>query len=538
MNLMDKVSLEVFYVMYAAEMGWPISRFHLEALSFLESVKDLGLLMLPRGHGKSTMIEIYIAYQVYKDPVNSMLLVQSSTEKDSYKTSKGVQSVLEKHPLTSHMGLEGGVQRWYTKECSDTKHGSLYCRGVLSNVTGARARIIISDDCEVPSTIASQDLRDKLSYRLSEQIHILIPGGTRLFAGTPHTYSGDSLYTKLAEAGADCLIRPMYQYSKRIMNVEKGKIYKLDDYNNYYVFSGVGSQSCIPKYYIINNHIIFKENYNLVDIYAEALWPERFTHEVMLQRRIECSNISEWDSQYQLESKPIDGNALDIDKFITYDHDVVYHKANRNTQCQIGSNIMSSVVASWDPSSGKQGRDISALSVVFKDIQGRLYWHECIDLKGDIALTEDRTGRIIGGQVWSVVDVIQKYNLPAIYIEVNGIGAHVPSILKAALKTRGVSCSVLEIHNTSRKNDRIMNIQSYLLSNSLYIHKSIRNNTLVTKEINNFNPNTTKNKDDRLDSLASCILNTPSTLGFIDIHKETTYNNYSMYQKPIIAPNW
>ena len=347
----NKVSLELFYIMYAIEMGWEVSKLHLEALEFLANVKDLGLLMLPRGHGKSTMIEIYIAWCVHDDPIKSMILVQSSTEKDSYKTSKGVQAILEKHPLTKDMILNGGVQRWYTEQCDDTKHGTLYCRGVLSNITGARAHTIISDDCEVPSTIASQELRDKLSYRLSEQIHILIPGGTRLFAGTPHTYSGDSLYTKLINVGAETHIKPMYSYSKRITDVKKGKVYKLDNYDNYYVFSGIGSQACIPKYVIINNHIVFKGDYNLVDIYSEALWPERFTNEIMLQRRIECSNINEWDSQYMLASKPIDGNALDIDKFIPYSDDIKTHKANFSTECRIGNNLISTVIACWDPSS-------------------------------------------------------------------------------------------------------------------------------------------------------------------------------------------
>jgi len=343
----EDITFPLFFILYAQEMGWSVPKFHIELCDWLDNYGPLKVIMIPRGHGKSTILEIYNAYKIYKNP-NHLMLHQGATDSDAYKISRGTAAVLEKHPLTcdSCVKIKGEIQKWWVNGCDDVKHGNIHARGILSNVTGSRAHEIQNDDVECPNTTGSQDLRDKLAYRLSEQIHILIPGGSRLFVGTPHTQ--DSIYTKLAEAGADCLIRPMYQYSKRIMNVEKGKIYKLDDYNNYYVFSGVGSQSCIPKYYIINDHIIFKENYNLVDIYAEALWPERFTHEVMLQRRIECSNISEWDSQYQLESKPIDGNALDIDKFITYDHDVVYHKANRNTQCQIGSNIMSSVQSDFD----------------------------------------------------------------------------------------------------------------------------------------------------------------------------------------------
>ena len=81
-----------------------------------------------------------------------------------------------------------------------------------------------------------------------------------------------------------------------------------------------------------------------------------------------------------------------------------------------------------------------------------------------------------------------------------------------------------------------MNIQALLLSNSLYIHKRVRENPAIVKEINNFNPNTTKNKDDYLDSLAQCILSTPTTIGHIDIHNETKdITRYYQQTTPVIA---
>ena len=84
-----------------------------------------------------------------------------------------------------------------------------------------------------------------------------------------------------------------------------------------------------------------------------------------------------------------------------------------------------------------------------------------------------------------------------------------------------------------------MNIQSYLLSGALYIHSSVLANHAIVKEINNFNPNTTKNKDDHLDSLASCLLNIPSSLGFIDIHNETqSLNNYYQQTNVVVASGW
>lgn len=119
------------------------------------------------------------------------------------------------------------------------------------------------------------------------------------------------------------------------------------------------------------------------------------------------------------------------------------------------------------------------------------------------------------------------------------MGGHVPSILKAALKTRGISCGVTEVHNNGNKNKRIMSIQSLLLSGALYVHKRVLTNPEIIKQINNFNPNTTKNKDDFLDALAQAILSTHTTIGHIDIHNETqSLNNYYQQTTPIQAPGW
>ena len=64
--------------------------------------------------------------------------------------------------------------------------------GLDSNITGARADIVICDDVEVPKTCATRALRDKLRQRLGELEFVLTPGGLQLYAGTPHAW--DSIY--------------------------------------------------------------------------------------------------------------------------------------------------------------------------------------------------------------------------------------------------------------------------------------------------------------------------------------------------------
>ena len=190
-----KVSFAAFYLIYAETLNWIVPDFHLDVCDFLEDYGTLGLLMMPRGHGKSTILDIYNAWKLFCNPEH-LILHQGATDPDAYKVSRGTEQVLERHPLSNLFGIKkarGETQKWWVSGCTDVRHGSIHARGILSNVTGSRANEIQNDDVEVPSNIGTPEAREKLRYRLGEQSFILIPGGQRLFVGTPHTH--DSLYT-------------------------------------------------------------------------------------------------------------------------------------------------------------------------------------------------------------------------------------------------------------------------------------------------------------------------------------------------------
>ena len=215
---MIKVSFAAFFLVYAEAMGWDVPDFHLDVCDFLEDYGTLGLLMMPRGHGKSTILDIYNAWKLFTDR-NRLILHQGATDGDASKCSRGTQQVIEKHPLCQLFGVfkeRGELQKWWVAGSEDVRHGSLHARGVLSNVTGARAHEIQNDDVEMPANIGTPEAREKLRYRLSEQTHILIPGGQKLFVGTPHTH--DSLYTQVQKQGAKCMILKMFENEKRFEN--------------------------------------------------------------------------------------------------------------------------------------------------------------------------------------------------------------------------------------------------------------------------------------------------------------------------------
>ncbi|MEG2266378.1 MAG: phage terminase large subunit, partial [Acinetobacter sp.] len=237
---MIQVGFAAFYLVYAETLNWVVPDFHLDVCDFLEDYGSLGLLMMPRGHGKSTILDIYNAWKLYNNP-NHLILHQGATDPDAYKVSRGTEQVFERHPLCQLFNIKkvrGETQKWWVAGSNDVRHGSIHARGILSNVTGSRANEIQNDDVEVPGNIGTPESREKLRYRLSEQTHILIPGGQKLFVGTPHTH--DSLYEKIKkQRKVSKLILKMFEHEKRIEDSVKGQKVLLD-FEPVHAFSGIG----------------------------------------------------------------------------------------------------------------------------------------------------------------------------------------------------------------------------------------------------------------------------------------------------------
>lgn len=78
--------------------------------------------------------------------------------------------------------------------------------GVMGQMAGSRADIIIGDDVEVPNNSETPAMRDKLSERVKEFDAILKPGGRVVYLGTPQTE--ESLYNKLGDRGYSIRIWP------------------------------------------------------------------------------------------------------------------------------------------------------------------------------------------------------------------------------------------------------------------------------------------------------------------------------------------
>ena len=509
-----KVSLLVFFLMWAKRMRWAVPDIHVRACYWLEHRGNLAVLRCFRGFGKSTLLAVYNAWRYYCDPTYR-ILHQSESDPTAYKTSRDTQNVIRNHPLTRHLlpHNQGTVEQWWVLGAVDSRNGSMFAKGILSNVTSARADECQNDDVEVPRNIGTPEAREKMRYRLGEQIHIMVPGARQLFIGTPHTH--DSLYDEVEGLGADCLTIRMFAQEHRIDDA------KLNAYDLPFVpgvvFSGIGKHARLlalgVDYQLTKTGIaFFTPPQTLVDCYAGSAWPERFNAAELADRRKKTRTINEWDSQYQLHSKPVTEVRLDPERIIPYDVQPTLRHANNAVAMFLGSTQIVGAVAYWDCSLGKIKSDASAFTLLLTDARGQLYWHVAEGLTGELAEFDDK-GRIIGGQVHQVRELVVKFQITRVVVETNGPGGFVPNILKQALK--GTGCGVGEEYSSTNKQKRILDaFESPLSARFLWAHVDVLRGPLWD-QMRDFNPALTNQADDYLDSGAGAISQTPVRIGRI-----------------------
>ena len=543
-----KISFLAFFLLWAELQGWKVPGFHVLVCVFLENFYlkgRTGLLMLPRGHSKSSILLVFNAWVIYCWP-KTQILHQGTTDPDAYKCSRGTRDVLARHPLcinNHEVGVkQGEVERWFVNGTTDVQYGTMLSKGILSGVTGHRAHFLQNDDVETPQTTATPEAREKLPRKLSEQTHIAIPGSKKLWIGTPHTH--DSLYEKIKKKKkVDKLILKMFENEKRVEDGVKGQKVLLD-FEPIHAFSGIGLGS---KYLRKGEHYdcrklknawevtLLESNY-IVDFYSVGIWEDRFTPEEMEFRREDCKTLNEWDSQYQMHAKPVGEVRLDPDKILAYDCEPVLRRANGQYIFMIGERRIVGVSAKWDPSSGKLKSDVSSVALFFHDDLGAKYWHRSLALTGpDIETNEN--GEIVGGQVWQLCDLIEQFNIPKIIIETNGIGGFAASGLKGALKKRKIQCGVEEQPSTQNKNKRILEaFEGPLMSGLLWAHISVlvqktkggeEEDAAPAKQMREWSPALSNQPDDYLDSGAGAIVAQPERVG--KIHRTNLPNE---------RPNW
>lgn len=515
----DQLSLLEFASSVYQMRGWSMPNLHVRMYAWLEDTEGdrSRVLQCFRGSGKSTVLGIYLGWSLHCNPTRQALILGADDSLSS-DMSRDVLMLAESHPLlTGSVRQPPAVRQWWTEEgfAANPRVPTLKARGVMSRLTGSRADLAVLDDPEVPRNCETDEARRKLRKRISELTHVMKPGGSRVWLGTPHTHA--SLYPEQIAAGAASLTVKLFAYARRFEDARQVRYLHgvPEGVTDLHAFVGVGPQSRLlaegADYRIDGEHVVLREAPGAVlDLYAGCAWPERFTRTELAKRRRECRTLHEFDSQYQLEALPLDGTRLSPDLMKVYDDEPEVRHANGAVAMMLGATQIVSATLRLDPASNKPKSDTSAACLVLADAQGRYYWHRATPLTGSIADVDEK-GAISGGMAEQVADLVEQFELGAVEVETNGIGGTWPALLRGVLRKRGLACGVREKASSTAKVRRILGtVEPALRSGILHCHRSVLRQ--VETEMRDWSP-VIDGRDDYLDALAGALAAEPVRVG-------------------------
>ena len=514
-------SFIAFFQRWADVQGWHVPGLHYRICTWLaEERSPERVLMVFRGAAKSTIYAVYKAWRLWRNRSHRSLVWSADNETAGMLTADTI-NVLRSHPWCRGMlPNKPGAKRFWVNGARDARNASMRAVGVNSNATGSRADDVDFDDIEVPGNIETPEARLKLRQRISESTHIAVPGAQKSYIGTPHTH--DSIYPERIAGGAALLKIPLFEHVVRYVKTAERTRYEFKHdvgADGLYVLAGIHRGARMLSegvdYRYEAKQVVFQAPPGVViDICSLCAWPERFTREEVERRRKETRTLNAWDSQYQLEAKPLSEIRLDPEKIKPYVVEPLVRRANGEVGMWLGMVRIVGAACRWDPSSGKLRSDVSSLAVVLQDEQGRRYWHRALELRGEVAEFDGSGKQIVGGQVLQIVEAVKALALRRVSVETNGIGGFAPTVLKAALKQAKVTdCGVSEIQNTGNKNKRILEaLEDPLTSGTLWAHTSVLDGP-AWDQMRDWNPAISDQPDDHLDSLAGAVSETPERVG-------------------------
>ncbi len=426
------------------------------------------LLMAFRGSGKSTLVGLFAAWLLHTAPERRLMVLAADLAL-AKKMVRNVKRIIERHPATQAL-KPADRDQWAAEQFTvvrpvELRDPSMIARGIDGNITGSRADIIICDDVEVPRTCDSAPKRADLRDKLAEIDFVLVPGGTQLYVGTPHTYY--TLYADIPrpEVGEDA---PFLDGFTRLV---------------------------LP----------------VLDADGASAWPERFppAHIERIRRR---TGALKFDSQMMLRPTNLTVGRLDPDRLRPYDGELAYHESGGRAVLTLNGVRLVSASAWWDPAfaraqdgragDGQAAGDASVIAAVFTGEDGNAYLHRALYLCADPAAAEDEATQ----QCRAVAAFLRDFHLPGVHLEINGLGRFLPGVLRRELGRARLAAAVVEVASRRPKALRIVEaFDARLAGNSLFAHRSVWDTPFV-REMREWRPDARyRGRDDGLDAVAGCL---------------------------------
>lgn len=479
----DETEFAAFVDEWNALQGQATPDLHREICRWLAGNRRTGhrqlLLMAFRNSGKSTLVGLFAAWLLACDP-DLRILVLAADLTLAKKMVRNVKRIIERHPRTAGLkprqADQWAAEQFTVERPTELRDPSMLARGITANITGSRADIVICDDVEVPNTCDTAPKRADLRLRLGEIDYVMVPGGTQLYVGTPHTY-----YTIYAES-----TRP-----------ELGEEAPFLD--------GFARLS-LP----------------VLDAGGNSRWPERFPPDA-IERIRRHTGPNKFASQMMLTPVNIADGRLDPDLLRPYDDEILYRESHGEPLLTLAGRRLVAASCWWDPAlgagapgggagtAGRRGGDASVIAAVFFDDDGGCWLHRIRYIETD----PDHPHLSEADQSCAaVVDFVRDLHVPSVRIERNGIGAFLPGLLRQAFARARVACAIVPVASTKAKAVRILEaFDAVLAARRLHAHRGIWDTPFV-REMREWRPSgKAALRDDGLDAVAGCLAAEPARFG-------------------------
>jgi hypothetical protein len=209
-------------------------------------------------------------------------------------------------------------------------------------------------------------------------------------------------------------------------------------------------------------------------------------------------------AQMMLQLQPITDSRLSVDALRWYDSEIEYNEAHGKPTLTLDGVRMTSASAWWDPAFGHDG-DGSVVAVMFTDGQNQYWLHDLAYIRIDASSSVDEATQ----QCRIVAQICERYYLPSVTIEINGLGKFLPSVLK-----REMNGSAAVIESTSKRAKDLRIIEAFdgvLAARALHVHKRVAK-TGFLEEMRNWRPGAS-GADDGLDAVAGALAQQPVRIG-------------------------
>lgn len=204
-TLQDKCRTDLrFLVTKIMQMPRWSSPLHDDLVKVVDGPGDRKLILLPRGHQKSTIITVgWVVQQILRDP-NVRIQIISATWKLSKDLLHQIKAVLTTTALKDIFGDFCTPQTRWTTEFIDvaqrtkhTKDPTISTGGIDTGKTGSHCDLLVFDDIVSPENTTTPEQINKTNDSFRDCLPLLDPGGRIVLIGT--RYAMSDLYGYLIE---------------------------------------------------------------------------------------------------------------------------------------------------------------------------------------------------------------------------------------------------------------------------------------------------------------------------------------------------